>query len=211
MIFFPNHFISISIHSTFLFPHLHPAISPVHVLFADFHLAAALHHDALNASEELVVVTRAEKVSQWGSLQTHVTVRCGRWSYLQTRTSSGCRVLGVMIQGATLNTTVSVKMGVSGIPCGNTRQAAGLQANALLSLPVTWHGAAADGKWSWCLCCATPTQFSHRFCPLAPPLKVHLNFYVWKYCDSQVVKEGLNVRIVLYILTCTQYFWINSL
>lgn len=79
-------------------------------------------------------------------------------SYLQTRTSSGWRVLGVMIQGATLNTTVSVKMGVSGIPCGNATHASGLQTNALrrLSFPFTW----ARSSSSWCLCCATPTQFS---------------------------------------------------
>lgn len=86
-------------------------------------------------------------------------------SYLQTRTSSGWRVLGVMIQGATLNTTVSVKMGVSGIPCGNATQAAGLQANALrlLALPFTSARSSSCGKWSWCLCCATPTQFSLQF------------------------------------------------
>lgn len=43
-------------------PYLHPAVSSVHVLFADFHLAAALQHDALNAFEELIVVTCAEEV-----------------------------------------------------------------------------------------------------------------------------------------------------
>lgn len=39
------------------------------------------------------------------------------FSYLHTKTSKGSRVLGVMIQGATLNTTLSVKMGVSGTRC----------------------------------------------------------------------------------------------
>lgn len=38
----------------------------------------------------------------------------GHPSYLQTNTSRGCWVLGVMIQGATRNTTVSVKIGVPG-------------------------------------------------------------------------------------------------
>jgi len=38
--------------------------------------------------------------------------------YLQTKTFTGARVLGVMIHGATLNTTVSVKIGVWGIPWG---------------------------------------------------------------------------------------------
>lgn len=33
-------------------------------------------------------------------------------------------MLGVMIQGATLNTTLSVKMGVSGSPCENIGEAA---------------------------------------------------------------------------------------
>lgn len=85
--------------------------------------------------------------------------------YLQTRTSSGWRVLGVMIQGATLNTTVSVKMGVSGISCGNATQAAGLQANALrlLSLPFTSARRAAVVSGADAFCCATPTQFSLQF------------------------------------------------
>lgn len=38
--------------------------------------------------------------------------------YLQTKTFTGASVLGVMIHGATLNTTVSVKMGVWGMPWG---------------------------------------------------------------------------------------------
>lgn len=36
--------------------------------------------------------------------------------YLQTKTFTGAKVLGVMIHGATLNITVSVKIGVWGIP-----------------------------------------------------------------------------------------------
>lgn len=40
-------------------------------------------------------------------------------SHLQTKTSTGLSVLGVMIQGATRNTTLSVKMGVSGKPWQN--------------------------------------------------------------------------------------------
>ena len=38
--------------------------------------------------------------------------------YLQTKTFTGASVLGVMIHGATLNTTVSVKIGVWGMPWG---------------------------------------------------------------------------------------------
>lgn len=38
-------------------------------------------------------------------------------SYLQTNTSRGCWVLGVIIQGATRKTTVSVKTGVPGEYC----------------------------------------------------------------------------------------------
>lgn len=37
-------------------------------------------------------------------------------AYLQTKTSKGLRVLGVIIQGATRNMTLSVKIGVSGNP-----------------------------------------------------------------------------------------------
>lgn len=44
------------------------------------------------------------------------------YSYLHTKTSTGSRVLGVMIQGATLNTTLSVKMGVAGSNCQDGRQ-----------------------------------------------------------------------------------------
>jgi hypothetical protein len=40
-------------------------------------------------------------------------------SHLQTKTSTGLSVFGVMIQGATRNTTLSVKMGVSGKPWQN--------------------------------------------------------------------------------------------
>lgn len=59
-------------------------------------------------------------------------------SYLQTSTSSGWRVLGVMIQGATLNTTLSVKMGVSGIPCRNVTEAA--ESHPLF--PPAWYRSA---------------------------------------------------------------------
>lgn len=38
-------------------------------------------------------------------------------THLHTKTSSGARVLGVMIQGATRKTTVSVKIGISSKPC----------------------------------------------------------------------------------------------
>lgn len=38
-------------------------------------------------------------------------------THLHTKTSNGANVLGVMIHGATRNTTVSVKMGVSSKPC----------------------------------------------------------------------------------------------
>lgn len=40
--------------------------------------------------------------------------------YLQTNTVTGAKVFGVMIHGATRKTTVSVKIGVCGIPCEET-------------------------------------------------------------------------------------------
>ena len=55
------------------------------------------------------------------------------FSHLHTCTSTGLRVLGVIIQGATLNTTLSVKMGVSGTCCQHGRHWAFILSLALVS------------------------------------------------------------------------------
>lgn len=54
--------------------------------------------------------------------------------YLQTKTFTGAKVLGVMIHGATLNTTVSVKIGVCGIPWGG-KQKSGTFRTLLTTFP----------------------------------------------------------------------------
>lgn len=52
-----------------------------------------------------------------GGADAHLAIETSSLGlYLQTKTFSGASVLGIMIHGATLNTTVSVKIGDRGIP-----------------------------------------------------------------------------------------------
>lgn len=69
-----------------------------------------------NARSEEKSAQKAENRGKPNTLLPHPL-----FSHLHTCTSTGSRVLGVMIHGATLNTTVSVKMGVSGTCCQHRR------------------------------------------------------------------------------------------
>lgn len=66
-----------------------------------------------NARSEERRAQKAENRGKPNTLLPH-PLSLPLFSHLHTCTSTGSRVLGVMIHGATLNTTVSVKMGVSG-------------------------------------------------------------------------------------------------
>lgn len=127
--------------------HLQPAVPAVDVAEARLQLAAGFVHEVSYLLDEEVVILHAEE-RRWqregderlleggyppqtaafslpvtspvcpSDLQADHGEAAALGLYLQTKTLTGARVLGVMIHGATLNTTASVKIGEGGMPWG---------------------------------------------------------------------------------------------
>lgn len=97
--------------------HLDPAVLAVLRQRADGERALGfLGQGAHGRHEILVIVHAGEKNGMWGLIQHWAGCGHPPRTHLQTKTSSGAAVLGVMIHGATRKTTVSVKIGVSSKP-----------------------------------------------------------------------------------------------
>ena len=105
--------------------YLDPAVISVLGLWADGQLAAGLPGQLCHGIHKMCVVPHTvdePRESDSGQTQARGAARVRRTrsmpqTHRHTYTSRGGRVLGVIIQGATRNTTVSVKMGDSEKSC----------------------------------------------------------------------------------------------